>query len=96
VGEIFNLGSTEEITIEDLAKKIIAATESSSSIRHMQYEEAYGPGFEDMERRIPDIAKARSWFGFAPKHSLDDIIGDVANDMRGRLMREAKRATHAG
>jgi UDP-glucose 4-epimerase len=96
VGEIFNLGNTEEITIEDLAKRIIAATGSSSKIQHLPYEEAYGPGFEDMERRIPDISKAKSCFGFAPKHSLDDIISDVANDMRARLVRKAKRVTHAG
>jgi UDP-glucose 4-epimerase len=94
-GEIFNLGNTEEVTIQELAERVIAATKSRSQIRYVAYEEAYGPGFEDMERRIPDISKAREWFGFDPKHSLDDIIRDVAQDMTERLGRRAKRVTHA-
>ena len=76
-GEIFNLGNTEEITIEDLARRIIAVTGSSSTICHIPYAEAYAPGFEDMARRVPDISKAERWLNYRPKHSLDDILRDV-------------------
>jgi UDP-glucose 4-epimerase len=95
-GEIFNLGNTEEISIKALAEKIIAATGSKSEISYVPYEEAYGPGFEDMERRIPDISKAKEWFGFSPTRSLDKIIEDVTADMRKRLERKSKRVAHAG
>jgi UDP-glucose 4-epimerase len=76
-GEIFNLGSTDEITINQLAEKVIEMTGSESKTIHVPYEEAYGKGFEDMERRVPDISKARSSFGFSPKRSLEEIIKDV-------------------
>lgn len=87
-GEIFNLGNTEEVSINDLARQVIAATGSSSGIRYIPYSEAYGPGFEDMARRVPDISKAREWFGFAPKHSLDQIIESVVVHMRSELERK--------
>jgi nucleoside-diphosphate-sugar epimerase len=84
-GEIFNLGNTEEVSINTLATRIIAAASSKSKIVHVPYEQAYGPGFEDMERRIPSIEKAAKWFGFAPKRSLDDIIAAVLEDQSQRL-----------
>jgi UDP-glucose 4-epimerase len=96
VGEIFNLGNTTEVSILSLAEKIIAFTGSSSKIAYVPYEEAYGPGFEDMERRIPDISKANAWFGYAPTRSLDDIIRDVTDDMKKRNKRKAARVAHAG
>jgi UDP-glucose 4-epimerase len=77
VGEIFNLGNTEEVTITALATKIKIATGSSSPIQYVPYSEAYGPGFEDMQRRIPDISKAGEWFDYQPKRSLDEIISSV-------------------
>jgi UDP-glucose 4-epimerase len=77
VGQVFNLGNTEEVTMNALAEKVIEATQSSSAIRYLSYDEAYGEGFEDMQRRVPDIAKARTWFGYAPTQSLDDIIKSV-------------------
>lgn len=77
IGQVFNLGNTEEVTMNALAEKVIAATQSSSAIRYISYDEAYGEGFEDMQRRIPDIAKARSWFGYAPTQSLDNIVMSV-------------------
>ena len=76
-GEIFNVGGTEETSMRTLAEMVIARTGSNSRITYVPYSEAYPEGFEDMERRLPDIRKAREWFGYAPKHSLDDIIGDV-------------------
>ncbi|MGA8493476.1 MAG: GDP-mannose 4,6-dehydratase [Terriglobales bacterium] len=77
VGQVFNLGNTEEVTMNALAENVIEATQSTSAIRYVSYDEAYGAGFEDMQRRVPDISKARDWFGYAPTRSLDDIIQSV-------------------
>ncbi len=77
VGHVFNLGNTEEVTMNALAEKVIEATESTSTVRYLSYDEAYGKGFEDMQRRVPDISKARQWFGYAPGQSLDDIVKSV-------------------
>jgi UDP-glucose 4-epimerase len=88
-GEIFNLGNTEEISMNDLAKKVIAATGSNSKIRHIPYSEAYGPGFEDMARRVPDISKAREWFGFSPKRTLDQTITSVVDHIREEIERKS-------
>jgi UDP-glucose 4-epimerase len=77
VGQVFNLGNTEEVTMNTLAWKVIEATQSTSTIRYLSYDEAYGAGFEDMQRRVPDVSKARDWFGYAPTQSLDDIIKSV-------------------
>lgn len=84
-GEIFNIGNTKEISIEDLAKKVISACNSRSEIVYVPYTEAYGPGFEDMSRRVPDISKACEWFGFSPKRSLDTIISSVVDYERATL-----------
>ena len=89
-GEIFNLGNTEEIAINDLARKVIAACDSTSEIVHIPYSEAYGPGFEDMFRRVPDISKAREWLGYNPHFNLDDIIRSVVTYERtAQAAREA-------
>lgn len=84
-GEIFNIGNTEEISINGLAERIIAASDSTSKVQHIPYTEAYGPGFEDMLRRVPDISKAEEWVGYKPKRSLDEIIFDVIGYIRGQL-----------
>ncbi len=84
-GEIFNIGNTEEISIGDLAKRVIAACGSLSKVVYVPYSEAYGPGFEDMSRRVPDISKAREWFGFDPKRSLDTIIDSVVEFEKAAL-----------
>jgi len=82
VGQVFNLGNTEEITINNLAQKVIEATGSKSTIKYLTYEQAYGTGFEDMARRVPDITKAREWFGYEPTKSLDEIISSVVSHAR--------------
>jgi UDP-glucose 4-epimerase len=82
IGQVFNLGSTEEVTMNALAEKVIEAAGSKSAITHLGYDEAYGPGFEDMQRRVPDISKARQWFGYAPAKSLDEIIESVMDYCR--------------
>ena len=81
-GEIFNLGSNQEITIENLARRIIELSGSQSEIRYIPYEEAYEAGFEDMRRRVPDTTKVRNLLGYAPDSNLDDILHDVIAEFR--------------
>jgi len=81
-GEVFNLGSAEEISINALAAKVKERTHSSSPIVHIPYSEAYGSGFEDMERRVPDTRKAEAWFGFSHPGSLDQIVDSVVSHLR--------------
>jgi len=82
VGEIFNVGSTEEISINQLAKRVIAQSGSKSPISHLPYNQAYGEGFEDMTRRVPDIRKAKEWFGYSPTRTLTEIIDSVVDYCR--------------
>lgn len=77
-GQVINLGATEEITILELARKIIAETSSRSQIGLVPYADVFGDGFEDMQRRVPSIAKAQRLLGWQPQRSLSDIIRDVA------------------
>ena len=77
VGNVFNIGSQEEITIEELAKKIIKIAKSSSKIVYIPYDKAYEEGFEDMQRRVPDTTKAKAAIGFKPTMDLEGIIKDV-------------------
>jgi UDP-glucose 4-epimerase len=77
VGEVYNVGRPEEISINRLAERVTELAGSSSSITHVPYEEVYGPGFEDMKRRTPDITKLQDTIDFAPSHSLEDILRDV-------------------
>jgi len=78
IGEVFNIGGVEEITITDLAKKIIELTKSKSEIIFTSYKDAYGLGFEDMQRRVPNLNKIKSIINWVPKMNLDQIIQDVA------------------
>ena len=77
IGEIINIGNTEEISIKRLAEKIIAMTQSSSRIVFKDYTEVYDSNFEDMKRRVPSIEKIKTLVGWMPKRNLDDIIRDV-------------------
>jgi UDP-glucose 4-epimerase len=85
IGETYNLGSTSEITINQLAQMVRSATGSSSPVVHIPYEEAYAPGFEDMQRRLPNIAKALAAFNFQPRRNLRTILADIISDMRNRI-----------
>lgn len=76
-GEIYNLGSDEEISINNLAKNIINLTNSSSKILYIPQGKVYGPGFEDMERRCPDLSKVRKLIGYRPKNSLNNTIKKI-------------------
>jgi UDP-glucose 4-epimerase len=84
VGEVINLGSDKEITIENLAKKVKEATKSKSEVWYIPYNEAYEKGFEDMRRRVPDLTKIKKLIGYKPRYSLDDILKDVIEYYRGR------------
>jgi len=79
IGEVFNIGGIGEISILDLAQKIIKQTGSNSEITFVSYDDAYSTGFEDMARRVPDISKIRSFVNWEPKLSLNDIIKDIVN-----------------
>ena len=76
-GEVFNLGSEREITIRELAERVIELTGSRAGITYVPYDEAYPQGFEEIMRRVPDISKARRMLGFDPKTDLDAILGSV-------------------
>ncbi len=82
-GRVFNLGSTEEVSVDELARRVIAATGSSSKVRYVPYDEAYEEGFEDMPRRVPDTARVRSLIGFEPSVDLDGIIAHLVAHERG-------------
>jgi UDP-glucose 4-epimerase len=78
VGEVFNVGNNQQITIMELAKKVIEITGSKSTIEKIAYEKAYPAGFEDMQRRVPDLSKIKQVLGWSPQLNLDQIIKDIA------------------
>jgi UDP-glucose 4-epimerase len=78
IGEVFNVGNNQQISIMDLAKKVIEITGSSSKIEKIAYKDAYPVGFEDMQRRVPDISKINQVLGWTPEIKLDQIIKDIA------------------
>ena len=82
IGKVINIGNNVEISINGLAQKIIDETESKSEIVYVPYEEAYGDGFEDMERRVPNIDLINELFGWKPKRDLSTIIADISAEMR--------------
>ncbi len=83
VGEVFNIGGDEEVSINELAERVKRRTGADSPIVHVPYEEAYAPGFEDMRRRVPDITKIGTVTGFKPTLGLDEIIDRVIEYERG-------------
>ncbi len=82
IGDYFNVGGTGEITVKQLAERIIERTKSSSTIKYIPYTEAYPAGFEDMQRRVPDITKIKKTINWTPANTLTNIIDDVAQSMR--------------
>jgi UDP-glucose 4-epimerase len=81
VGQVFNIGAHDEITIEDLARRVLSLVDGADSdaerIRHIPYEQAYADGFEDMHRRLPDTSKIHSLTGWQPRISLDQTLRRV-------------------
>jgi len=82
-GDVFNIGSGDEISIEDLARKVKKAASSKSRITYVPYEKIYGEGFEDMRRRVPNITKIKKLIGYKPTFKIDDIIEDVIEYFKG-------------
>jgi len=82
VGEVFNIGSSEEVTVRALAERVKSMTGSASEIVSIPYEQAYGEGFEDMPRRVPDIGKVNRLIGYSPTKSLDQILQSVIDFFR--------------
>jgi UDP-glucose 4-epimerase len=82
IGQVINIGNDKEISMNDLAKKIIELTRSKSLIKYIPYSEAYAGGFEDMERRVPNIDLINSLTGWKPTRGLEEIIKDVVQDLQ--------------
>ena len=82
IGDYFNIGGVGETTMKELALKVIERTGSKSKLVHIPFDKAYGAGFEDMQRRVPDISKVKAKIGWAPTHTLDSIIDSVVTEMR--------------
>ncbi len=84
-GRVYNIGGTEEVSIQELAERVVEMTESDSQIIKVPYSEAYAPGFEDMERRVPDTERIHKLLGWKPKRSLREILSDVISYERRRI-----------
>jgi UDP-glucose 4-epimerase len=82
IGEVYNIGGVGETTIKQLAEKIIERTKSTSAITFTPYDDAYPAGYEDMQRRVPDTTKIKNSIGWSPANTLDNIIDDVAAEMK--------------
>ncbi len=87
-GRVYNIGSQEEITIENLAKKITEMTRSKSELKYIPYEEAYGKPFDDMMRRVPCLDRLQETIGFKPETKLDIILLKVIEDIRQKFKKE--------
>ncbi|HET9529980.1 MAG TPA: GDP-mannose 4,6-dehydratase [Blastocatellia bacterium] len=85
VGEVYNVGSDQEVSIKELAERIKYMTGSGSRIVFVPYDEAYEEGFEDMMRRVPDISKIQELIGYAPRFSLDEILASVIDYQKAKL-----------
>jgi UDP-glucose 4-epimerase len=85
MGQVFNVGSDEEVSINELAGRVIRLSGSSSKIEHISYEKAYGQSFDDMVRRVPKLDKVRSVISFQPKLNLDQIIRSVIDDKKPEI-----------
>lgn len=82
IGEVYNIGGVSETTIKQLAEKVIEHTKSTSTITYTPYDQAYTAGYEDMQRRVPDITKIKNALGWSPENKLDSIIDDVAANIK--------------
>ena len=82
IGKVINIGNNFEISINDLAKKIIDQTNSKSHISYISYDDAYGDGFEDMERRVPNLTLIKSLTGWSPKRDLTTMIDDIICELQ--------------
>jgi UDP-glucose 4-epimerase len=89
-GKVVNIGGQEEIAIRSLASRVVRACGSDARLVNIPYQDAYGDGFDDVQRRVPNLERARKLLGWAPKYNLDAIIADVVNYYRQRAEHAAK------
>ncbi len=87
-GEVYNIGNNEPVTMEELARRVILRAGSASTIRYVPYDQAYGPGYEDMRHREPCLEKIKAAIGYKPSTSLDEILDKVIADTRCRLQHD--------
>lgn len=92
VGNVYNIGSQDEITILELAKKVAQVTHSSSSIVLVPYDQAYREGFEDMPQRVPDLKRIKRLIGYRPSMDLDSMLRVIAKWIQGELAERGKQA----
>jgi UDP-glucose 4-epimerase len=92
IGEVVNIGNTEEISMTDLAQTVKSRTASTSAITYVPYDQAYEPGFEDMMRRVPCVDKLFGLTGFRPQTKLAEIIDRVSSHLREKHAGERPRA----
>jgi UDP-glucose 4-epimerase len=78
IGDVYNVGGTGEVSIKQLAQQVIKLTGSTSKITYTPYSDAYPAGFEDIQRRVPDISKVKNAIGWTPTKDLNQIISDIA------------------
>jgi UDP-glucose 4-epimerase len=83
-GDVFNIGNPEQVSIAELADRVIGRVGSTSEVEYVSYEDAYGPGYEDMQRRVPDCTKISALIGFRVEHTLDDVIDTIVDHEAGR------------
>ena len=84
-GEVYNVGGANNISIEDLAKRVIERAGSSSTIQHLPYDQVYGPGYEDMQHRMPSLDKVRAAIDYEPKVGLDEMLDIIIDHVKGTL-----------
>jgi len=92
VGRVFNVGSPHEVTVQALAEKVRDLVDPGCPIVRIPFAEAYGPGFEDLGRRVPSVERLHSVLGFGPARTLDDFLPEIVEDVRKRRRREGVRA----
>jgi UDP-glucose 4-epimerase len=95
IGEVVNIGNTEEISIADLAQTVKTRTASTSEISYVPYDQAYEPGFEDMMRRVPNVEKLQRLTGFRPQIKLANIIDSVSSHLREKETAERPGAVYS-
>jgi len=96
VGQVFNIGSMHEVTIRELADRIVELAGSRSEITYIPYDQAFPEGFEDMQRRVPDTTKIRNFLGWEPKKTLDDILQETIAEAWAEVAAEAATSSPAG
>jgi UDP-glucose 4-epimerase len=94
-GEVFNIGTMEEVSVTELARRIKSLTDSTSEIENVEYEAIYGSRFEDMQRRVPDLAKIHSLVGYVPEVTLDQLLHETVEHVRAQRAPAPAAAAHA-